>query len=118
SLNLDVFKALSENDGWKEVAAFAKENFSLFKVFSVNATSVHNNGGNAVHDIAYALSVGNEFLHSSVEAGFAPLEANNMLQFNFTTDGSYFIEIAKYRVFRNLWNTVVRQYSSDKNITS
>jgi len=61
--------------------------------------------------------VGNEFLHKAVEAGFSVEQTNDLLQLNFATDGSYFVEIAKYRVFRNLWNTILHQYDSTQSFT-
>ncbi len=118
SIQLDLLVALSEGDSWKDIATYASNNFKSFKVFAVNATSIHNAGGNATQDLAYALAAGNQFLHVASEAGFSAEQANNMLQFNFATDGSYFVEIAKYRVFRNLWSTIISQYSGEKEMTS
>lgn len=114
SIDNDAVRAIDDIESCKQVIAFAKEHFASFKIFTVNATNVHNRGGNASQDIAYALSVGNEFLHVATEAGFSVDEAATMLQFNFATDASYFIEIAKYRVFRNLWAAVVGEYKPSK----
>jgi len=110
SIDNDIVRAIDDIESCKQVIAFAKEHFTSFKVFTVNATNVHNGGGNASQDIAYALSAGNEFLHVATEAGFSVDEVAAMLQFNFATDASYFIEIAKYRVFRNLWAAVLGEY--------
>jgi len=117
SVQRDVIDALSEDELWKEIVTYASNHFRSFKVFAINATSIHNSGGNATQDIAYALAVGNEFLHKAVEAGFSVEQTNDLLQLNFATDGSYFVEIAKYRVFRNLWNTILHQYDSTQSFT-
>ncbi len=93
-----------------EIAKLATQHFSLFKVFPVNVAFVHACGGRNTHELAYALSTGNEFLHHMVSAGLKVDDASAMLQFNFATGSSYFAEIAKYRAFRLLWKTIVDQY--------
>jgi methylmalonyl-CoA mutase len=115
SLRLDVMDTLSQKSQWTELFAIADAHFSKMRLFVVSADRVHNAGGTAAQDIAYALSVGNEFLHQCKELGLSIAQAQSRLQFNFATDSSYFTEIAKYRVFRNLWATVAKQYDASAN---
>jgi methylmalonyl-CoA mutase len=118
SLRLDVMDALNQKEQWTELFALADAHFNKIRLFVVGADRVHNAGGTAAQDIAYALSVGNEFLHQCKELGLSIEQSQSRLQFNFATDSSYFTEIVKYRVFRNLWATVVKQYDASANTTA
>jgi len=88
----------------------AAEKFSLFKVLTVDAISLHQKGALPVHELAFALAHGNELLHNMTSNGIPIDQASAMVQFNFSMGASYFTEIAKLRVFRSLWSTVVQAY--------
>lgn len=118
SLGLNVLEALKQKEKWPELFSMAKEHFGKMRLFVVEADSIHNSGGTAKQDLAYAISVGNEFLHQCKELGLSIADAQSHLQFNFATDSSYFTEIAKYRVFRNLWFTIVKQYDSNAPLST
>ncbi len=89
---------------------FATERFSLFKVLTIDATKIHQQGALPVHELAFALATGNELMHQLTSASISVDDASAMLQFNFSVGASYFTEIAKLRAFRNLWATVIREY--------
>ncbi|MCC6599461.1 MAG: hypothetical protein IT223_02180 [Crocinitomicaceae bacterium] len=93
-----------------ELAAFCREYLGSFRPFTISADPVHCSGGNATHEIAFALAMGNELLHRLNAEGFSAAEAASMTGFEFAVGTSYFANIAKLRVFRTLWSEVVRQY--------
>lgn len=111
---LDAFIALKHIAELKTLVDFARNTFPNFRLFSINTNQIHNSGGNASQDIAFSLSVGNELLHQLTSLEVTPNDAVKLLQFNFATDSSYFVEIAKYRVFRNLWNLIIEKYNASK----
>lgn len=95
---------------WKEIATLSKQYFSVFRTVNVYADRIHNSGGNAVQELAYALACANEFMHQLTQAGFTVDEASAMIQVKFAVGSSYFVEMAKLRAFRMLWKTLVEQY--------
>lgn len=101
---------LDKPDWFISLAAMAREHFSKLRIVNVYATRIHNAGGTPVQELVYALSHGNELLHFLTANGFTVDEAAAMIQFDFNTGSSFFVEIAKYRVFRHLWSLVVAQY--------
>lgn len=117
SIAFDAIQNSSDTSTIIALANAAKEKYRLFRVFSANADAWHNKGASPVVELAYALAVGNEYLHVLTTNGFTVDEASAMIQFNFATGSSYFIEIAKYRAFRQLWATVVEQYQPTHNCT-
>ncbi len=118
SIARNVLQAMRENGLWKEIMAVAHDYFNHFHAFQVDASIIHNQGGLAYQDIAYALSVGNEWLHQLVEQGLNVDNGAGKINFQFATDSSFFVEIAKYRVFRNLWQLILKQYCSDASKVS
>lgn len=98
------------DDALKAWASFMKENFTLFRGFAVNARRVHEEGGSAVQEIAFALTEGHALLLRCMDAGLTIDEASALMQFNFSTGSSYFTEIAKYRAFRWAWKSIIEQY--------
>lgn len=93
-----------------EIFRQAATRFSLFKILNIDATYVHNAGGLPVHELAYALARGNEFLYELTNAGIPIDDASALIQFNFETGSSYFVEMTKYRAMRAMWATIIRQY--------
>lgn len=83
--------------------------------FKVNAYGIHQSGGNATEEIAFALSMGHEYIHRLMESGFSIDEASAMIRFYFGIGAKYFVETTKFRVFRKLWANVIEAYSPKEN---
>lgn len=99
---------------------FAIKNLPNFHLVEVNAAELHNKGANAVIEIAFALSDGHQKLFELIETGLSVKEANKLILFNLGVGSSYFVEIAKFRVLRQLWDFILSKYDSqlaaeDKN---
>jgi methylmalonyl-CoA mutase len=92
------------------VAAVWKKHFTLFRIFEVDASTVHAHGGNTKQELAYALASGNELLHRLNKVGVAIDDAAAMIQICMSTSGVYFLEIAKFRSLRLMWRTLVEEY--------
>ncbi|MFT7344327.1 MAG: methylmalonyl-CoA mutase [Lentimonas sp.] len=83
----------------------------------INAYGVHQSGANASQELAFALSVGNEYLHRLIDAGNKIDDIAPYLKFEFGIGSNYFVEISKFRVFRKLWSNIVAQYKPIENCT-
>ncbi len=113
SISFDIFSNPSSSEDLIPLANLAKENFSLFKVLSIDAASVHQQGGSAVQELAYSLACAQEYLHQLTEAGFSADDVSAMMQFNLGCGPSYFTEIAKFRAMRLLWATLINEYNPE-----
>ncbi|MFZ4785500.1 MAG: methylmalonyl-CoA mutase family protein [Flavobacteriales bacterium] len=110
---LEQFKSYVESTD----LSFEKVQFSAPNVPSasldypiiVDASIVQERGGSAIDQVVYALLKGNEFLESSSSPN------DITLHFQFATDPSYFIEIARIRVFRTLWQMIEKAHAVKKD---
>lgn len=77
----------------------------------VNAFSVQQSGASIKQELAYALSLGNEFLAKLLESGLSIEKASELIHFDFGVGSNYFNEIAKFRAFRAMWSFVLKNYN-------
>ncbi len=81
-------------------------------VINVNGQHIHNAGGSAVQEAAFALSQGNEYLAQLTAKGIPVEDITPRMQFTLATGSAYFMEIAKIRAIRMLWAIIVAQYQT------
>ncbi|MFP8490109.1 methylmalonyl-CoA mutase family protein [Gracilimonas sp. Q87] len=96
-----VLGNLPEIDVFKN---FIKEFNSVSGSILIDTSTYANAGATLVQQLAFALSVGNEYLGSNPELA-------KSLSFKFSTGTLYFPEIAKYRAFRLLWDQILSEYN-------
>jgi len=80
--------------------------YSIFKSensFLINAYEIFERGANCTQELAYALSLGHEYLLKGIHP--------KSIHFQFGIGSKYFVEIAKFRAFRTLWSTILRSYA-------
>lgn len=111
ALNLSV-------DELKAITTFWKENFSVFRIFTVDAQKIHSGGGNATLELSYAAASSHEVLNRLCDAGCNVDDASAMIQFDFSIGNSYFPEIAKFRALRVMWRTIVEAYKPEHNCST
>ncbi len=64
-------------------------------------------GATSVHELAWAIATGVEYLRGLERVGVSPEDAARSLQFSFSVGSQFFPEIAKLRAARLLWSKVV-----------
>lgn len=94
----------------KELLERCRELPPGFYPLAVNAQHIHNAGGSAVQEMAFALAQAVEYLSALTGMGLSVDEIAPRMQFTFAVGSSYFMEIAKVRAVRMLWHQVVAQY--------
>ncbi len=82
----------------------------LFQVVNVNGKNFGNAGSTIVQELAFSLSVGNEYLSQLTKRGISVNDAAKTTRFNLSVGSNYFMEIAKLRAARLLWATIVNEY--------
>jgi len=121
SVNFDTLGCLTTSGksckSFTEMFDHAKEmveagaNLPKFKTICVNGRLFNNAGSSIVQELAFALSMGSEYLAQLIERGVSVNDAASSMKFNFGVGGNYFMEIAKLRAARMLWATIVKSYS-------
>jgi methylmalonyl-CoA mutase len=81
-----------------------------FRAMQINASNFSNAGGDIVQELAFALSMGCEYLSQLTQRGVSGETAASKMRFSFGTGSNYFPEIAKLRAARLLWSVVTRGF--------
>ncbi len=85
--------------------------FPRFRMVTIDAACVHEQGGSLVQELSWALVAGHTNLILLMESGVDIDEASACIQFNFATGSSYFPQIAKLRAFRWMWKRIIEAYN-------
>ena len=90
----------------------------LFQTISVNAKHFGNAGSSIVQELAFGLSLANEYMAQLTNKGVSVDDAAQSIRFNFGIGSNYFMEIAKLRAGRMLWAKIVDAYNpTSKEVT-
>jgi methylmalonyl-CoA mutase len=76
---------------------------SSLRTVGVAANHWADAGGSAVHELAFGLATGVEYLRALSERHVAPARAASRFLFTFSTGSNFFMEVAKFRAARLLW---------------
>ncbi|HLN20375.1 MAG TPA: methylmalonyl-CoA mutase family protein [Bacteroidales bacterium] len=90
--------------------------FTGMKTIHTTISKLANAGADIVQELAFAMSIGNEYLAALTERGIAPEDASSKIRFSFASGSNYFFEIAKLRAARVLWDTVLREYMKENKV--
>lgn len=88
----------------------ATADYRNLKVIGVNAKYFNNAGAYISQELAYGLSMGNEYMATLTEAGIDAWDVAANIKFNFGISSNYFMEVAKFRAARLLWAKIVESY--------
>jgi len=121
-LNIDIIGHLAQTGNWffnnkkdhnilSKILLEAPKNVS---VLGIDAALYQNAGANIVQQVAYALSHLNDYFNAFAE-GILPIQKAKEIQINFAIGANYFLEIAKLRAFRYLFDVLVKEYNFDFN---
>lgn len=131
SIALDPFTCLtitgnSCNDAVCDFGVFPKDFFEKvakalpgFDVYTVKAHNFQNSGSSIVQELAFGLSMANDYLAQATDAGISIDDIATKIRFNFAVGPDYFMEIAKLRAARYLWAKIVEAYNpsnADKGV--
>lgn len=94
--------------GFDYLASVVKSSAPLprFRTININATNFNNAGADIVQELAFALSMGSEYLSQLSQRGIRSDYSASKIKFSFGTGSNYFPEIAKLRAARLLWSVV------------
>ena len=84
-----------------------------FRAVRVNGANFTNAGTDIVKEVAFTLSMANEYMSQLTERGISSDLAASKICFSFGIGSNYFFEIAKLRAARLVWSAVVSAYKPD-----
>ncbi len=102
---------------FQELAILSKDtqHSPQFRTVCVSSHVFHNAGANAVQELAFTLASAVEYMDKLTDFGLSPEEAFSKLYFSISIGTNYFMEIAKLRALRYLWNKIQRTWKPAMN---
>lgn len=100
----------NENDDLAAFNALCKQNNTGLHCFAVNAALYHNAGATASEELGIAMAHAHEYVHHDNE------NAKRPLFIKFAVGSNYFMEIAKLRASRKLWNLIIGEYQTETTL--
>ncbi len=99
-------------DGFDYLASLtgSAAEFPNLRTIHLNASHFNNAGSDIIQELAFGLSMGNEYVSQLTERGLRADLAASKIRFSFGTGSNYFPEIAKIRAARLLWAVVMNGY--------
>ena len=100
------------NEGLDYLADLVRESAKNpgIKCLEPSGTLFSNAGAGPVAELAYTLSLGNEYLAALTDRGISPEVAAGAMRFTFGIGPDFFPEIAKLRAARMLWAEIVKAW--------
>jgi methylmalonyl-CoA mutase len=89
------------------LAQFTATRYPEARAVTVSTMAYDNAGASAVQELAAALSTAVTYLRAMEDAGLSAPQAARQLKFSLSVGVDQFLEIAKFRAMRLLWNRVL-----------
>lgn len=86
-----------------------------FKTITINGARWHNAGASATQELATVLSLTAEYAINLQDKHSFPEIFNNM-QVQLASGSEFFIQLAKFRAIRILWNMLLKGFSSELSV--
>ncbi len=102
--------SISLETAWRNIAIltrFADAQAPGLQTIAVQGHPYADGGATAIEELGYVLATGVEYLRQLQEHGIPPATTSNHMRLCFSIGGNYFLEIAKLRAARMLWERVL-----------
>ncbi len=84
----------------------------------IDTTSYGDNGATITQELAIAFNTATYYVNALQERGLKLEDIFQHIQFNLTIGSNFFMEIAKFRAFRILWNNFITSYDEKSQVKS
>lgn len=108
--------AVSEDflETWLEDIKHAHKIFPSLQTVLIDTIPYHNGGANAVQELGIAAAEGVFYLQRLLDSGMRLETALGKMLFQFSIGSNFFMELAKLRAARILWNRITELYGADR----
>lgn len=90
------------------------KNMPHLKTILVRGDGYHNNGANAVQEVAYCIATAIEYIEAMQIRGLNIDDICKQIRFSFSLGGNFFMEISKLRAARIIWSQVAAAYGASE----
>lgn len=97
---------------WEPAIKYTAQHLPKVKTVLVNTAPYHNSGANAIQELAIAISTGVFYLQHLLDKGWIIDDALDKLIFHFSIGANFFMETAKLRAVRILWDKAMEAYGA------
>ncbi|MFZ5805852.1 MAG: methylmalonyl-CoA mutase family protein [Verrucomicrobiota bacterium] len=80
----------------------------------VHGRPYHESGGSAMHELAFAVATGVEYLREMTRRGLSVDAVASRMRFAFLTGSNFFMEIAKIRAARMIWSQIISAWGGSE----
>ena len=100
-------------DAMADLCQWARANCPGLKTLLVDVSAYANAGANAVQEVAFAAATAVAYIRALQERGVDAAAVFPGFQFSFAIGSDFFMEIAKFRAARLVWQNIGRAFSLD-----
>lgn len=97
-----------------DIFAYTAKHMPKFNSISISGYHMQEAGADAVLELAYTLADGKEYIETALKSGLQIDEFAPRLSFFFGIGMNFYMEIAKLRAARLLWDRIVSKYNPQK----
>jgi methylmalonyl-CoA mutase len=90
-----------------DIIAYTSAHMPKFNSISISGYHMHEAGATAVHELAFTIADGKEYVTRAMAAGLDIDKFAGRLSFFFGIGMNFFMEVAKLRAARTLWHRVM-----------
>jgi methylmalonyl-CoA mutase len=98
---------------WLKGIKLANEKLPNLRTVLINTSTYHHGGANAVQELGIAAATGSFYLQQLLESGIKLEEALTKMIFQFSIGSNFFMELAKLRAARILWDKITKVYGAE-----
>ncbi|HYK71568.1 MAG TPA: methylmalonyl-CoA mutase subunit beta [Pseudoneobacillus sp.] len=98
-------------DTWAETIIQTSQELPNLKTILIDTTPYHNGGANAIQELALSLATGVFYLEELGKRGLRNEEFFEKVIFKFQIGSNFFLELAKIRAARVLWDKLGEAYN-------
>jgi methylmalonyl-CoA mutase len=109
---------ISPVEGFDYLASLTHDSlaFPNLRTVHIRASDFGNAGAGIVQELAFGISMGNEYMAQLTDRGLSGEESASKIRFSFGISSNYFFEIARLRAARLLWSIIQKGYDKDAAI--
>ena len=97
-----------------DIIEYTSKHMPRYNSVSISGYHIQEAGATAVQELAFTLGNGLEYVHTALNRGMTIDSFAPQLSFFFGIGMNFFMEIAKLRAARFLWNNLIQQFKPKK----
>ncbi|MFV0358308.1 methylmalonyl-CoA mutase [Tropicimonas sp.] len=95
-----------------DIIEYTANEMPRFNSISISGYHMQEAGANLVQELAYTLADGREYVRTAIRAGMDVDKFAGRLSFFFAIGMNFFMEVAKLRAARTLWDRVMTEFGA------